>query len=382
MDKSYYIYDFKKNVKLPDGTKYLDSVIYRDLFHIDYFKNNQWKPIYGRIVTYSNYSVLSIIKNKIKNIKNIVRKDHFYSLIKEHDFCLPYINFDISSQNFKHNIEKFLSKHSKNSLWFLKKSAEVSYGGYDVFPIIYDQNVINNIDTFVQESNKYKKYESNNFTLQRGIRNPILLDGYKFDMRTYGLVVFCENQCEFYYYKKGLLRKTRTLYDKNNIDRSNMLTNTTFHTQGVENTEYVSLTEIFEDCESDSYLDCINNNKKMFFSDSKSITRKDFYNKYFPKSAQIWKNIALTIKNNFDLSDKYGYHLLGLDLIVDSKTEEMFVLEINSSPAIYYPDNPKLKGLHKNMEYDMFKYYFDITINAIRDKKLIKHDLGNWQWIN
>ena len=140
LPKTYYIYDDVKDKRLFDGKLFWHQVTHLDRYHIPYFEKNKWEKKKGKHVTYSNYQDYSVIKNKIKGNINITHKDKLQRLIDGQNFCLPYIIFDIEDIEHVHKINNFMDDYPKNSLWFFKKAADVSYGGYDVFPIVNDEN--------------------------------------------------------------------------------------------------------------------------------------------------------------------------------------------------------------------------------------------------
>ena len=60
-DKTYFIYNSEKHKYLPTGEFYYDKIIFRDIFHSNYFKKNVWSAKYNKIVTYSNHPNLCLI---------------------------------------------------------------------------------------------------------------------------------------------------------------------------------------------------------------------------------------------------------------------------------------------------------------------------------
>lgn len=343
-ERSYYIYDETDDLKKKELYKFSNGK-----YHKTYFCNEKWEQKFRETVTYSNYQKYSLIKNSIFNIKILTIKDNLYKNIKGKKYCLDFVVFDI-----KNNYIDELNKNIKlnNELWFLKKSADTTLGGYDIFPIYSDLNFIDNLNRKINESNKEKKYESSIFILQKGVDNPILINDKKFDFRMYGLIVYTKNEIGFYFYKTGIIRKSMQKYDKNSTEKNVQLTNTTFNKKELnEISDYEVLTEMYDE-------------------------NHNLYN-YYDEMKNIYIDVMDTYKNKFDVTTyKYGYHLIGLDFIIDNNG--VYLLEINRSPAIYY-DEDRVKYLHKNMEYEMFdKRFYKITIESIIKCNIFKGNVGKF----
>ncbi len=350
---TYYIYDKIDDNILPDKKLFHNKIQYRDLFHLTYFEhNNNWKKKYGKKVTYSNYQKYSKIKNYLPHINKISLKHRLYKLIRNKKYALDYIYFDINTDY--HKLLQNKIKLNNNELWFVKKSSNLTYGGYDVYPIKTDSNFFSNLNNIIQKSNSIVKYAHHEFVLQKGISNPLLIHGKKFDVRMYGLICYTPTQYHFYFFKIGLIRKTLQKYNADDLSLSNQLTNTTFNRQNLETNEMYILTELLDE------------NHKLYI--------------YYPKFKQIYKSLCKIITKKINPGTLSGYQLLGLDYII-TQQQQVFLLEVNRHPAIYYePD--KITNLHKGYDYKIFNdTFFDLTINAIINNNFIKHDTTYYDYI-
>lgn len=339
---SYFIYN--EGSRLYDGKAFFSVIKLKEYFHTAYFEEKDWKKDFGVRVDYSNDQRLSNIKNSLPGISEYCEKARLYENLRGKSYMPDYINFSIEEENwYENNVRTYLPYD--DSVWFLKKSNIITYGGFDVFPLRASKyNFRFKLEKALRESNKHRKYYSSSFTLQKAITNLYLTsEKKKFDLRCYGLIVWINGKLEFYYYNAALIRKNPKFYEKDSEDRSIQLTNTTFNRQSEDMT---TITELM-------------------------TKEHPYWNKFFKKTKDIYEDICRHILKNKVISaaqqaigtKNSGYHLLGLDFIPDVN-ENIFLLEINKYPAIYYDE--KIDSLHKGMEKTMFRLdnFYRITFDA------------------
>lgn len=265
----YFIFNVDSYPVLPGKIHYYRGVTYRACDYENYFKRNpkvwfrasepdKWTD--STVVTFTNYEAKSFIKtNSHPMIHHISNKGKLAALISGEYYQPRTFQFSIVATH-KGNREQKIKiigwNPGLNTLWFIKKVADLTYGGFDVFPIIYrgDMNqTIKEIQDIVAKSNQVKKYYSSDFLIQEGIRNPLLISiptssGLrKYDIRAYGLLVKAGeySQFEYYFFKKYLIRKSLQLYNPDSTDPAVMLTNTTQTKEsGVNSDELAELTEL------------------------------------------------------------------------------------------------------------------------------------------
>lgn len=355
---TFFVYHEERN--LYDGKKFFSVVIKREYFHKDYFKHHkkEWKEKYGKKVSYSNDQRLSQIKNMLPSMTINSDKAMLYNNLRGKSYLPPFLNFTIGDENwYKNIIRPFMSYDGE--LWFLKKAGvDLSYGGYDIYPLLARKRTFKSrLFSSIEESNKVKKYKSEIFTLQKGISNPYLTDdGRKFDLRTYGMIVWNNGMKSFYYYDSALMRKNPNKYDPFSENREIQLTNTTFNQNFGD---VSSLTEL--------------------------VTKNHpYWSLFFLKTKDIFMDLChhLSSEGNLEIpAEGKGYHLIGLDFIADN-ARNMFLLEINSQPAIYYGDDERIDSIHKGMERTLFseKNFFSLTFDAFSKNRLIKKDTPNFYY--
>lgn len=345
---TYYLHKETERF-LPDGTKFYDAVKYKDLYHEKYLKKNKWvSKKYGE-VTYCNDQRRSIIKNNLPSDYLVLfMKGHLYQILRDQKYIPNFYTFNIKESGWEESLLYFL-EHCERGLWFLKKTGELTYGGYDVFPF-HNLNSGKTLDWIINkiaESNVSVKYQSDEFVIQKGIENIYLTpDLRKFDLRTYGLIVWENKKFSFYYFKYMLMRKSTMPYDANSDEISVQLTNTT--QTKLERKDLYGLTELINEDYS-------------------------WYSDIYPKTMKTYTDVCIYIRDfkTENISDK-GYHLIGLDFL-PSYDGTVYLLEINKHPAIYY-DEERMIGLHHRMEDQMFTdSYFDTILNFGKTKKTPKN---------
>lgn len=338
---TYYLHRETER-RLPDGTKFYDSVKYKDLYHENYLKKSKWILRKFGDVTYCNDQRRSLIKNNLPaDYLILFLKGELYKILQSKKYIPPFFSFNIKDEAWEELLQNFL-ENCESGLWFLKKTGELTYGGYDVFPF-HVNNSRNISDTFnwivdkIITSNTCAKYQSDEFVIQRGIENIFLTpDLRKFDLRTYGLIVWEHKKFSFYYFKFMLMRKSVMPYDVNSDELAVQLTNTT--QTKLERKDLFGLTELVDEDYS-------------WYSDIYFHTMKAYTD-----VCQYVKDLQVV-----SLPDK-GYHLIGLDFL-PSEEGTVYLLEINKHPAIYY-DAERMIGLHHRMEDRMFTdSYFDTILS-------------------
>lgn len=355
---TYAIFDKEKDIILPDGKNYFSEVKYANCDYIKYFENNTDLWVEDREsnnVFYSNYEARSTIKSFSNTlVRTVANKQKLAKIIMGESYC-PY-TFVFNLQNKK--LPDILIKKwnpRPGSLWFLKKASDLTYGGFDVFPVrvISKEEALNLVRKLVKDSNKEYRYRSDNFILQKGIEDPLTLTikdlQYKFDIRAYALLVKIdpETPSEYYFFRNFLTRRSISPYDPKSNDKTVMLTNTTMGK--VTDVDIATLTDLKSE---DSPL--------------------------FEKMFEIFVHLC---DNHFERLDKQNQNpsinIIGLDFIFDTSMRG-YLLEINKFPAIHC-DQEKRTRFHHDMEDLMFDNdFFEITFESIIEKKPAKYSTDNW----
>lgn len=236
------------------------------------------------------------------------------------------------------NIVDWSDKNSKSKLQDYYPFPKVSIIDKKYLPILFPKIIPNtfikgNFDDFVKKSNKnvfflkpadkyiggakgilisnnpyelYDKFIENNFVIQEEI-DPMLIDGYKFDIRTYVLIVYNKSYIHVYY-NYGIIRYCKEKYEDGSIDPDKQIT-------------------IY------GKFDYVNNNEKI----------KPYLN-------SILEIIYLTL-TNLKIPNRTGYQYLGYDMII-SKSKKLYLLEVNIQPS--------LKRV--NFDIDILQYFTKLVV--------------------
>jgi hypothetical protein len=171
------------------------------------------------------------------------------------------------------------------------------------------------------------------YVLQRGVDNPLLLHGYKFDMRVWVLFSF-HNKKRFnvYLYDDAFLRVSSKLYDSESVNPMINLTNLTFHQK-----------------------------QKSTISKTYTMKKQPFYEEVYPKILDATRDVVNRLKKSIVAGPQKGYEILGFDYIIDESLRP-FLLEINRH--IGYPVGARNKSV-VNLIYKMMR---DVVKLAIEPK--------------
>lgn len=368
----YFIFNVEDYPILPGKVHYYRGVTYRACDYEKYFKRNPdvWHRAINpelwtedSVVTFTNYEAKSYIKtNSNPMIRHISNKGKLASLISGEYYQPKTFQFSIIGSKVKINGWN----PEIDTLWFVKKVSDLTYGGFDVFPIIYRGNMkqtMKEIQTIVAKSNQVKKYYSPDFIIQEGIRDPLLISYSvteptfglrKYDIRAYGLLVKTGEygQFEYYFFKKYLIRKSLKLYDPDSIDPAVMLTNTTQAKEsGVSSSEMTEL---------GSY---------------ERFPRE--FNAIYQVYVDLCQQRLQPLERTFVLYPNPTVAIIGLDFILDSNYRA-YLLEINKSPTIHCDDLPRSR-FHHNLEDLMFADdFFDLSFHSIVEKVSRHYSTENW----
>ncbi|KAF7464396.1 hypothetical protein GHT09_007004 [Marmota monax] len=157
----------------------------------------------------------------------------------------------------------------------------------------------------------------------RYIQNPLLLDGKKFDVRSYLLIACAVPYMVFFGH--GYARLTLSLYDPHSRDLSGHLTNQFMQKKSPL---YVLLKE--DTVWSMDHLNSYINDK---FRKTKGLPRDWVFTTFTKRMQQIMAHCFLAVKSK--LQCKLGYFdLIGCDFLIDENFK-VWLLEMNSNPALH-----------------------------------------------
>ncbi|XP_021088237.1 inactive polyglycylase TTLL10 isoform X2 [Mesocricetus auratus] len=159
--------------------------------------------------------------------------------------------------------------------------------------------------------------------VQRYVQNPLLLDGKKFDVRSYLLIACAVPYMVFFGH--GYARLTLSLYDPHSSDLSGHLTNQFMQKKSPL---YMLLKE--STVWSMEHLNRYINDK---FRKTKGLPRDWVFTTFTKRMQQIMAHCFLAVKSKLEC--KLGYFdLIGCDFLIDENFK-VWLLEMNSNPALH-----------------------------------------------
>jgi hypothetical protein len=253
--------------------------------------------VWQRVNHFINNKTLSrkdLLKKAISKIATRSKKLKSYYHIMPLTFILSreYIEF---VDEFKR-----CNKDKKDNKWIVKPIGKSRGNG--IF-LANDISEVPNIDSHL---------------VQKYITNPLLLDGYKFDMRIYVLVTSF-NPLEAFIYKDGFARMSNYLFSLAGEEREIHLTNAAIQNKIALNS---------------------NEHTKVFGGSKISLEMlKNKLSKMNIEFNSIWEQIKdIVLKSliacEIDIPNSpSSFELLGYDIIIDTNSK-CWLLEINTSPSL------------------------------------------------
>ncbi|XP_029395806.1 inactive polyglycylase TTLL10 isoform X3 [Mus pahari] len=159
--------------------------------------------------------------------------------------------------------------------------------------------------------------------VQRYVQNPLLLDGKKFDVRSYMLIACAMPYMVFFGH--GYARLTLSLYNPHSSDLSGHLTNQFMQKKSPL---YMLLKE--STVWSMEHLNRYINDK---FRKTKGLPRDWVFTTFTKRMQQIMSHCFLAVKSKLEC--KLGYFdLIGCDFLIDENFK-VWLLEMNANPALH-----------------------------------------------
>ena len=186
--------------------------------------------------------------------------------------------------------------------------------------------------TIVSKKEDINVKEGDKYVLQKKITNLKLIDGKRFDIRQYVIIVYDHDVIQFYLFDRFYLRKSSLHYDAASLDKA---------------------------------ANAVNFDSKRTFS---FPAKGDLYEQIMKESTEKLK-IALrcmTMKNSNNIK---GFHILGIDWLMDAN-DSLWFIEVNHRPTLVHADIITLsKLLVKTVIHRVVEPL--LACRAVRSKKLI-----------
>ncbi|XP_048205948.1 inactive polyglycylase TTLL10 [Perognathus longimembris pacificus] len=241
--------------------------------------------------------------------------------LKMEDFFPETYRLDIREER-----QAFFTLFDETQIWICKPTA--SNQGKGIF-LIRSQEEIITLQAKTQSIEEDPAYRKMPFRMpqarvvQRYIHNPLLLEGKKFDVRSYLLIACAMPYMVFFGH--GYARLTLSLYDSASSDLSGHLTNQFMQKKSPL---YMMLKEgtVWSMDRLNSYI----NDK---FRKTKGLPRDWVFTTFTKRMQQIMSHCFLAVKSKLEC--KLGYFdLIGCDFLIDENFK-VWLLEMNSNPALH-----------------------------------------------
>ncbi|KAJ8780586.1 hypothetical protein J1605_000629 [Eschrichtius robustus] len=242
-------------------------------------------------------------------------------VLKMEDFFPETYRLDIRDER-----EAFFTLFDETQMWICKPTA--SNQGKGIF-LLRNQEEVAALQAKTQSIEDDPTYRKMPFrapqarVVQRYIQNPLLLDGKKFDVRSYLLIACAMPYMVFFGH--GYARLTLGLYDPHSSDLGGHLTN-----QFMQKKSPLYLLLKDDTVWSMEHLNCYINDK---FREAKRLPRDWAFTTFTKRMQQILAHCFLSVKSK--LKCKLGYFdLIGCDFLIDENFK-VWLLEMNSNPALH-----------------------------------------------
>lgn len=188
--------------------------------------------------------------------------------------------------------------------------------------------------------------ELRELVVQKYIENPLLIDGRKFDIRAYMIVVCMKPYLVLY--QPGYVRMSLNAYTTENFAKDK-ITHLTNNSVQKNHPEYKTLKE--------KSIISIESLVENIIAMGKVQTREEYSVKVDKKIQEIMTLIFQVIKDKLDR--KFGcFELFGFDFLLDDALNP-YLIEINTNPAIY-TDTQVQKDLLPKLVEDIVKMSLEV----------------------
>uniref|UniRef100_A0A2K6BX98 Tubulin--tyrosine ligase-like protein 10 n=1 Tax=Macaca nemestrina TaxID=9545 RepID=A0A2K6BX98_MACNE len=228
--------------------------------------------------------------------------------------------------DLKHEREAFFTLFDETQIWICKPTA--SNQGKGIF-LLRKQEEVAALQAKTRSAEDDPIHHKSPFrgpqarVVQRYIQNPLLLDGRKFDVRSY-LLIACTTPYMIFF-SHGYARLTLSLYDPHSSDLSGHLTNQFMQKKSPL---YVLLKE-----DTVWSMERLNRYINTTFWKARGLPKDWVFTTLTKRMQQIMAHCFLAAKSKLEC--KLGYFdLIGCDFLIDDNFK-VWLLEMNSNPALH-----------------------------------------------
>ena len=323
------------------------------------------------------------ITRKDQLCRNIMRMQELYGA-KKFDFIPQSFVLPAERGAFERLVRSTASTKKKPDMWIVKPAASACGRGIFVTDSISDIPL--------------SGMDDSNCLVSAYITDPLLFDNRKFDLRVY-VAVTSFSPLKIYVYEEGLVRRATAPYTNSSANLSNRFVHLTNYSVQKRSGNFVK---------ANGNQDPEASNKWSFATLRKMLTEKGVDTEVlFGRIENIVVKTMISIEPQvlaaMDMFVKYPsncFQLFGFDIIVESKTEKPWLIEVNLGPSLTCDSELDLEiksqmmsdlfSLAGIMPYDSkWEQYLDMACNtnpvsnkrALRELELEEQRAGGWKRI-
>ncbi|XP_073441420.1 inactive polyglycylase TTLL10 [Dendrobates tinctorius] len=257
--------------------------------------------------------------NSLREYERVMQKINKARVLKMAEFFPETVRLDM-----KDEAEVFFSTYEDGQMWICKPTGLNQ--GRGIYLLKNQEQIIAlrcQTLSIMEDSRKPPSKGPQARIVQRYIPNPLLLEGKKFDIRSYLLIA--STVPYFVFFRHGYVRLTCNPYDPESDDLTGHLTNQYMQKK---NPLYNELKE-----ETVWAVERFNSYVNEKFAESKGLPKDWVLNTFTKRMQQIMIHCFLSVKSKLECRRGF-FDLIGCDFLIDDDFK-VWLLEMNCNPALH-----------------------------------------------
>ncbi|KAM3922906.1 inactive polyglycylase TTLL10 [Leptodactylus fuscus] len=257
--------------------------------------------------------------NSLREYERVMQKINKTRVLKMADFFPETVRLDV-----KDEAEAFFSTYEDGQTWICKPTGLNQGRGIYLLKNEEQVNALRcQMLSIMEDPRKPPAKGPQARIVQRYIPNPLLLEGKKFDIRSYLLIA--SSVPYFVFFRHGYVRLTCNPYDPKSDDLTGHLTNQYMQKK---NPLYNELKE-----ETVWSMERFNTYVNENFAESKGLPQDWALNSFTKRMQQIMIHCFLSVKSKLECR-RGIFDLIGCDFLIDDDFK-VWLLEMNCNPALH-----------------------------------------------
>ncbi|XP_044133475.1 inactive polyglycylase TTLL10 [Bufo gargarizans] len=257
--------------------------------------------------------------NSLREYERVMQKINKTRVLKMADFFPETVRLDM-----KDEADTFFSTYEDGQTWICKPTGLNQGRGIYLLKNQEQMSALRcQMLSVIEDSRKPPCKGPQARIVQRYIPNPLLLEGKKFDIRSYLLIA--STVPYFVFFRHGYVRLTCNPYDPKSDDLTGHLTNQYMQKK---NPLYNELKE-----ETVWTMERFNTYVNEKFAESKGLPQNWVLNTFTKRMQQIMIHCFLSVKSKLECRRGF-FDLIGCDFLIDDDFK-VWLLEMNCNPALH-----------------------------------------------